>query len=411
MKPNTLTLGLALALAAPAAWSTPATQGVSPNEIVVGSILDLSGPISQFGKQLRYGMSLRLAEFNEQGGAHGRRVRLVVEDSAYDPKKAVLAAQKLVNSDKVFAVVGHIGTPTNMAALPVQFDKNVFNFFPVSAGREMYEPPHRLKYAFLVSYYDQMRIATPRLLKDKGLKRPCILYQDDDFGLEILRGAEDGLKAVNTTLVEKTSYKRGATDFSSQVARMKSAGCDLVVLGTIIRETLGTVSEARKTGFNPVFLGNVGLYSDLIHNLGGRSMDGLYATMTMQHPYVDSPEQPIRFWANKYKTRFGEDPSMLSAYGYVIMDTFLQAVGNAGPQLTTESFARAMDGLVQPPNIFGSPEFRFSTARRLASKYSRLSQIQDGRWKVVNDYADFNQLRAVKQKDGSVKYVSDLINE
>ena len=86
------------------------SQGVSKNEIVLGSIQDLSGPLAGFGKQVRLGMMLRVDEANEQGGVNGRKVRLLVEDSSYDPKKAVLAAQKLVNQDKIFAMVGHIGT-------------------------------------------------------------------------------------------------------------------------------------------------------------------------------------------------------------------------------------------------------------------------------------------------------------
>src|SRR6187401_1344604 len=108
-------------LAAPAGAADP--QGVSKTEIVVGSIQDLSGPIAGFGKQVRLGMMLRVDEINEQGGINGRKLRLIVEDSAYDPKKAVLAAQKLVNQDKVFAVVGHVGTAHNNAAMPIQFDK------------------------------------------------------------------------------------------------------------------------------------------------------------------------------------------------------------------------------------------------------------------------------------------------
>ena len=95
-----------------------------------------------------------------------------------------------------------------------------------------------------------------------------------------------GLKAVGQELVEKTSYKRGATDFSSQVAKLKSSGCDLVVMGTIIRETIGTIAESRKTGFTPTFFGSSACYTDLIHKLGGKAMDGLYATMTVANPYT-----------------------------------------------------------------------------------------------------------------------------
>lgn len=362
-------------------------QGVSKTEILIGTIQDLSGPLAGYGKQARNGMLLRIDEINEQGGVHGRKLRLAAEDDGYDPKKAVLAAQKLVNQDKIFIMAGHLGTAQNMAAMPVQFDKNVINFFPITAAREMYEPFHKLKYSFAATYYDQIRLSLPKMIKDKGSKKICTIYQDDDFGLEVLRGAEAGLKAAGMDLTEKTSYKRGATDFSSQVAKLKSAGCDMVVLGTIIRETIGTIAESRKTGFSPVFFGSSAAYTDLIHKLGGKAMDGLYATMTVQHPYLDEAAQNIRFWANKYKTKFNEDPTVFSVYGYNIIDAINRAAQKTGPNLTTDTFIKAMDTLTIPPDIFGSAEATFGPQKRLGSEVSRLSQIQDGKWKVVSDYA------------------------
>ena len=244
MKPLFTAAAAALTLLAGGAQAQ-AQQGVTKDEIVIGTIQDLSGPVAGFGKAVRQGMQLRVEEINEQGGINGRKIKLISEDNGYDPKKAVLAAQKLVNQDKVFAILGHIGTAMNNAAMPIQFEKNIVNFFPVTAAREMYEPAHKLKFAFSVSYYDQVRTFAPRLAKEKNLSKVCIIYQDDEFGLEVLRGTEAGLKTVNMALTEKTTYKRGATDFSSQVAKMKSAGCEMVVLGTIIRETIGTIAEAR----------------------------------------------------------------------------------------------------------------------------------------------------------------------
>ncbi len=362
-------------------------QGVSKNEILIGTIQDLSGPLAGYGKQARNGMLLRIDELNEQQGSiHGRKLKLLAEDDGYDPKKAVLAAQKLVNQDKVFIVAGHLGTAQNMAAMPVQFEKNVVNFMPITAAREMYEPLHKLKYSFAATYYDQIRQALPVLVKEKNAKKVCSIYQDDDFGLEVQRGAEAGLKAINMDLVEKTTYKRGATDFSSQVAKMKASGCEVVVLGTIIRETIGTIAEARKTGFNPVFLGSSAAYTDLIHKLGGKAMDGLYATHTVQHPYLDEASQPIRFWANKYKTKFNEDPTVFSVYGYMIIDQFIAAAQKAGPNLTTDSFVKAMDSMTFEPDMFGSPKSTYSATKRLGNDQSRLSQIQDGKWKVMTGY-------------------------
>ena len=381
----------AAATAVLAAAALPASaqtaQGVSKNEIVLGSIQDLSGPIAGFGKQTRLGMQLRVDELNEQtGGIHGRKIKLVFEDSQYDPRKAVLAAQKLVNQEKIFAMVGHIGTAQNLAAMPVQFEKNVPNLYPITAAREMYEPFHKLKFSFAASYYDQMAIFLPRLMKEKNLKKACAMYQDDEFGLEVLRGAEAGLKTMNMELAEKTSFKRGATDFSSQVARMKAAGCDIVVLGTIIRETIGGIAESRKTGFNPVFLGSSAAYTDLIHKLGGPAMNGLYAAMTVQNPYLDDASPQVRFWANKYKTKFNEDPTVFSVYGYNAVDGFIQAAQKAGPNLTTDSFVKALESMSFPADMFGSAPASFGPKKRQGSNESRLSQIQDGRWKVLTDY-------------------------
>ncbi len=377
---------IAAALALGAGAASAQSQGVSANEIVLGSIQDLSGPLAGFGKQVRLGMMLRVDEVNEQGGVNGRKVRLLVEDSGYDPKKAVLAAQKLVNQDKIFAMVGHIGTAQNMAAMPVQFQKNVINFFPVTAARQMYEPFHKLKYSFAATYFDQMKIAVPKLIKEKGAKKVCAMYQDDEFGLEVLRGAEEGLKDIGMEMAEKTSFKRGATDFSSQMQKLASTQCDFVVLGTIIRETIGGIATARRLGFNPTFLGSSAAYTDLIHKLGGPAMNGLYATMTVQNPYTDEASQPIRFWANKYKTKYNEDPTVFSVYGYNLVDTFLKASGKAGKNLTTDSFIKAMDTMVVPPDIFGSAEMSFSPTKRLGSNATRLSQLQDNRWKVASEY-------------------------
>jgi branched-chain amino acid transport system substrate-binding protein len=362
------------------------TQGVSKTEIVIATIQDLSGPVAAYGKAARNGIQLRVDEINEQGGIHGRKIKLLVEDNGYDPKRAVLATQKLVNQDKVFLIAAHIGTPMNNAAMPVMFEKGVINFLPLSAGREMYDPPHKLKFASVASYFETMRMNVAKLYKEKNAKNACTLYQDDDYGLEVVRGAEQGLKDIGATMGEKTTYKRGATDFSSQVARLKASGCDFLVLGTIIRETIGAIAEARKTGWNPTIVGSQASFTDLIHKLGGKGMDGYYAVSTAFFPYLDVEQQNLRFWANKYKTKFGDDPSTYSTGTYAGIDLFIRAAQKAGPNLTTDSFVKAMETMGEvPADMFGNPAFTFSATKRLGSAQSRLSQIQDGRWKVVSD--------------------------
>ena len=214
MKKQLLTAVLALSLAP--LWAQQ--QGVSKDQILVGTIQDLSGPLAGYGKAVRNGIQLRFDELNEQGNIHGRKLKLITEDSGYDPKRAVLAAQKLVNQDKIFIMAGHIGTAQNNAAMPVQFEKNIINFLPVTAAREMYEPFNRLKYAFAATYYDQMRAAVPSLVKEKKLTKVCAIYQDDEFGLEVLRGAEAGLKSIN---IDRKSTRLNSSH--SQQSRMPSS--------------------------------------------------------------------------------------------------------------------------------------------------------------------------------------------
>jgi len=170
-KRTTLALGI-LAMSAGLAHAHNHAPGISKGEILIGTIQDLSGPIAAFGKQSRNGMQLRVDEINEQGGINGRKVKLVVEDNGYDPRKAVLSAQKLVNRDKVFAVVGHMGTAHNNAAMPIQFEKGVINFLPITAAREMYEPFHKLKFSFAATYFDQMRAGLPLMFKNKNYEKP-----------------------------------------------------------------------------------------------------------------------------------------------------------------------------------------------------------------------------------------------
>lgn len=369
--------GLAVAMT----WGTASadTQGVARNEIVVGTIQDLSGPLAGASKQIRDGVQLRVDEINEKGGVAGRKLRLIVEDNGYDPKKAALAAQKLVNSDKVFAVLAHVGTITNLAAAPVLQERGVINFMPASGARQMFEPADKLKAAWLVPYFDEMRMALTWLARQKGAKKVGILYQDDEYGLENQRGAEAALKAMGMTFAESTSYKRGATDFSSQIARLKAAGCDLVVLGTVVRESVGALVEAQKIGFKATFLGPMPAYHHLVPLLSKGAAEGLYAVAPIDYPYPDSAG-PVGEWAKRYKARFNEDPSTYSALGYVVTDIFGRVAEKAGADLTVDTFNKALESGPYAVNPFGGADCRITATNRLCSKVAGVAQVQNGKW-------------------------------
>nr|MBF0685599.1 ABC transporter substrate-binding protein [Pseudomonas sp.] len=143
-KKTAIATGVLAMAAASASW---AAQGVSDTEIVLGLNTDLSGPVANYGKESRNGMNMAVEQINERGGIHGRKIRLVVEDHAYDPRKAIMAAQKLVHQDQVFAVLGTLGTATSMASLPILVDSKVFSFMPQGASKGLYDPPSPYKVA------------------------------------------------------------------------------------------------------------------------------------------------------------------------------------------------------------------------------------------------------------------------
>jgi branched-chain amino acid transport system substrate-binding protein len=231
-----------------------------------------------------------------------------------------------------------------------------------------------------------MRAATKYMVKSKDYKKVCTLYQDDDFGLEVMRGAEAGLKELNMALGERTTYKRGATDFSSQVARMKDAGCDLVVLGTIIRETIGTIATARKLGWGVEFMGSSASYTDLIHKLGGPAMNGFYSTNTVNNPYMDDASRNVREWASRYKQKYNEDPAVFSVYGYQVIDLFIQIADKAGPKLNVDTFINTLEGFSSTRDMFGADAMSFSKTKHLGTNRARLSQIINGKWTPITDY-------------------------
>jgi branched-chain amino acid transport system substrate-binding protein len=378
---------MALLLAA-ATLAMAQGKGVTDTEIVLGTITDLSGPIANYGKESRNGMNMAVDEINAKGGIQGRKIRLLVEDHGYEPKRAVLAAQKLITQDGVFAILGHLGTATNMAALPFLIENKVFNFMPQGASKELYDPPSPYKVALAPSYVSMSASTMDFMLKKKAYKRVGVLYQDDDYGREAFEGVEAYLKAKGLPVVEKTSYKRGATDFSSQIAKLKAANCDLVFNASTLREYIGSVAEARKIGFNPDFLGTAANYSQQVPTLGGAAMEGVYGATFIPLPYADDANPAVRDWVVSYKKRFGDDPGLYSMYAYYAMTTFAKVADKAGKKLSVETFNAAMEATKLGPDALGNPGFNVSRDNRLSNQKVRMTQIVNGKWTLISEYLE-----------------------
>lgn len=376
--------------AAPVALAqTKATnQGISDTEIVIGTHEDLSGPVKGWGVPVANGMKMATEEINAAGGINGRKIRLIIEDSGYDPKRAVLATQKLIEKDQVFSMIGAMGSPTVLAAQDIVLDAGVTQLFPLTAAEFTFKldpakPQDRLKFSNLLPYVESTRAGLKYMVERQHSKKPCLLYQDDEYGKNVLDGFTQQLAAMKVEPGTTTSYKRGATDFSAQVARLKADGCDLVVLGTVIRETIGAMTEAKKLGWTVDFLGALPTAVVEIPALGKDAVEGLYSVALTEIPYEDTATGKVKEWLINYKKMFGTDANSQAIVGYNAMETFAFYANLAGKDLNGQKLLAALESGQEFHDIFGSPPVKFSPTNHLASEVTLVQQVQNGRWKVI----------------------------
>src|SRR3989475_5846204 len=357
------------------------TRGVTKTEIVMGMHTDLSGPAATYGVSSSNAVKMRFDEANEKGGIRGRKIKLIVEDTQYQVPRAVQAGAKLINRDHIFAMVAGLGTPMNNALFKDQLDAGVPNLFPLSAARSMFEPFHKLKFYGAATYVDQVRAGISYFVTKKGKKAVCAMYQDTDFGKEELDGVQAQAEKMKLKLVETATHKPTDQDFTAQITKLKAAGCDLVVLGTIVRDSIVPYATARKIGWTDVdFLGSTASYDLFVAAAQGGVTDGLYAMGLTDMPYRETLSPVAQAWFDRYKERYKVDPNIGAVYGWVAADLTVVGLEKTGPELTLDNFVRAMESVRGYRDIFNGPEVNFAPDKHQGANSSFLATVKGGRW-------------------------------
>ncbi|MFO0988907.1 MAG: ABC transporter substrate-binding protein [Alphaproteobacteria bacterium] len=371
-----------LVLAAPE--SAQQTQGVTDAEVAIGTHTALTGPVAPWGIGSTNGMRLRFDEENDKGGVHGRKIKFIVEDHGYQVPRAVQAGNKLLNSDRIFLMAGALGTPMNNAVFQQQLAVGVPNLGPFTAARSMSHPHHALKFATLSSYYDQVRAGFKYFVEKKGVKAPCVMYQDTEFGQEILEGARDQAKAMNVKIAAESGHKPTDTDFTGAIAKLREAKCDLVVMGTIVRDTIIPYATARKLGWDVPFVGTSASYENVVATAQGGVTEGFHALNGQEVLYADDAQQPAaKAFFEKYKAKFNQDAFYPAQLGYGLADMIVDALQRAGKDLTTAAFLKAFESIKDRPGPLGGPPITFTAERHLGSELVFLAVVEKGRWKSV----------------------------
>ena len=362
-----------------------ADQGISDEEILIGMHTDISGPASMIGKQSVDGANMRFKEFNNSGGAHGRTIKFIVEDHQYTVPRAVQAANKLLRKDKVAFMLGSLGTPMNNAVLTDQLNLNVPNLFPLTAARSMFDPFHRLKFTSGSTYYDQIRTGIKYLVETNNRNAVCVLYEDTDFGQEIVDAANDQLAAMNMKLVESASAKPTDTDFTAQIKKLYNAGCDLVAMGTIVRTTILPFMKAKEINWTDVdFVTTSASYYTVVAEQPNGVMNGLYCLNSLVFPYYDTANTKEKIWWDQFKSDYDYDPNTGAIYGYIFADIVVEAIKRTGEDLTVNNFVKAMETLKVYEDPLKLSSVTFDPGKRQGSNISYFFQVQNERFEVIS---------------------------
>jgi len=349
------------------------------------AILLASCPAAIIGVAAINGARMKFDEVNAAGGVHGRQIRFIVEDSQYQVPRAIQAANKLVNRDGIFAMFMSIGTPMNNAVMPMLFERGIPNLFPLTAARSMSEPFRRLQFSAVGTYYDQIGAGVRHFVEAGGVTTACVVYQDTDFGQEILDGARDQLERMGREVAAVAAHKPTDTEFTPAILRLRNAGCDLVLMGTIHKDTILILEAARKMGWEGVqWVGTSACNINSIAELASGASEGMAIFQHMPPLHRDTPglSPELAEWSRRYFERYGAEPDWGSTEGYRDAELLVAGLENAGPDLTVDALIEGLEAIRGFRDTFGLSS-TFGPDDHEAAEEALLSMVVDGRWEAT----------------------------
>lgn len=378
---NRLAAASLLTASATLGWAQ--TQGVTDDEIVIGSVNDLSGIFAAVGVPATKGANVVFDRVNAAGGVHGRKIRYVVEDNGYQMPRAMQGYNKLLNRDKVFAMLQSLGTPMNMAGFKLLDPKGIPNVAPLTAARQMLQEPMRNKFTSFSTYFDQARVGVNYLAGEFGSKTVCTMYLPTDFGEEILEGSKAGAEEAGITFGSETTHKPDETDFVGSLSKLKEEGCDIVTMALGVRQAITVVGTAKKMGLTDMkFLGTSASFLTVVAQVPGGVTDGFYAAASWQDLWARADQPAPAAFIEEYKAATGEDPVGFAMLGYSAAEMMVKALEAAGPDLTQDSFIAAMETLDYQDDLVGN-HITYGPEDHQGADTVFVNVVENGAWKLV----------------------------
>jgi branched-chain amino acid transport system substrate-binding protein len=317
--------------------------GVSSDRILFGQAAALDGPSSALGQGMRQGILAAFAEINAKGGVHGRKLDLISRDDGYDPDRSVDQTTRLIEQDKVFALIGAVGTPTTAATVPIAQARNVPFIGPFTGAAFLRAPELHNVVNIRASYGAEAEAWVKHLTEDRHVRSIAIFYQDDAFGRDGLAGVKLALAKRNMELTAEGTFERNTKAVGSAVRTLKRTEPEAVVMVGTYGPCAEFIKLAHKTGFNPIFVNISFVGANALAKELGPEGKGVIVSQVVPFPWDASVKIVADYQAAEKALDPALKPEFVSLEGYLAGRLVAAALELAGPDPTRAEMLRLIN--------------------------------------------------------------------
>lgn len=328
------------------------TGDKAKEEIKIGTIGPLTGDVASYGVSTKKGVEVAVGEFNQGGGLNGKPIRLISEDTRGEQTEAANAASKLIERDKVTAIVGGVITPETMTAGPITNDAGIVM---ISSSSTAAGVPEIGDYVFRNCLSDEVQAVqlAEFAVEELGLKKFAMIYQNNDYGVSLKKAFEEKAKELAEVTGIEAYNDADEKDFRVQLTRLKGKNPDALYIAGYYQAAAKIAQQAKEQGLDVVILGADGFYSPILIELGGDAVEGSVFTAGF---FTDDPAENAQKFVKAFKAKFNEEPDMFAAQAYDAAMILLTAIENAGG-VGGEAHQKEMLKIKDYPGITGSTSF------------------------------------------------------
>lgn len=308
--------------------------GVSSGSILFGQAAALEGPSSALGRGMRQGILAAFAEVNGKGGVHGRTLELISRDDGYDPDRSIAQTVKLIDEDRVFALIGAVGTPTSTVTVPIAKARNVPFIGPFTGAGFLRAPDLQNVVNIRASYGAEAEAWIKHLTEDLHIRSIAIFYQDDSYGRDGLAGVKLALEKRGLELTAESTYERNTKAVGSAVRALRRVEPEAVVMVGTYAPCAEFIRLARRSGFDPIFVNISFVGANALAKELGPDGDGVIVSQVVPFPWDASAQVVADYQAAEKALDPALKPDFVSLEGYLSGRLVAAALEMAGPNPT-----------------------------------------------------------------------------